>query len=60
MYSTCLTAENFVPLGFLSDFSRKWNIAIKNFPPFFSQPQVQGALRLASFSRHINGVTTDF
>ena len=29
MYSTCLTAEIFVPLGFLSDLSRKWNIATK-------------------------------
>ena len=29
MYSTCLTAETFVPLGFLSDLSLKWNIATK-------------------------------
>ncbi|MGD7478565.1 hypothetical protein, partial [Ralstonia pseudosolanacearum] len=35
MCSTCLTAETFVPLGFLSDLSRKWNIAMKFRPPFY-------------------------
>ena len=47
IYSMCWTAEIFVPLGFLSDFIRKWNIANEEFSPFESQPQVQGAKRLA-------------
>ena len=50
IYSTCLTADIFVPLGFLSDLIRKWYIAKKDFPPFISQPQV--SLRLANFFSH--------